>query len=774
MRDPTPPDDLIVAYLDRWGARAGESLQVMVSTSHPRFRAEVVHLRAGETFRDGKGFDERPLPNLPATEHAGRVQPLRPGSYATVPDSPALALGAFTVTAWIQPTATGRGLQTILAHTDGAGRGWALQVEPDRGLTLCLGAGPAQQAVASGVPLLDGTWYFAAATYDSATGVVELVQRPVPAWPVDPTSATVRSRIETPEAVTRRTGSPPLTMAARLTAHSDDPEAGATSEHFNGRLDRPRIFAASLTGAQLDLLAADGDPTAAGAPLVAAWDFSREIGTDRIVDAGPNALHGRLHQLPTRAVTDHTWRGQSLDWTLDASPYGAIHFHDDDLEDAGWTPDLVEHLPADLPSGLYAVKLTAARPGNREIGNVATGYAPFIVRPRSGAAASRLLFIASANTYTAYGTITREYDEVRSRWMGLPFPYPQQSWQRYAIDHSLLSLYDLHSDGSGVCYSSRRRPVLNFHPLTNDLHSADGLGYAHGFKQDLQIAGWLAAQGIDFDVVMDDDIHAEGVDLLRRYRAVMTGSHPEYWTGAALDAVEAYQRGGGRFLYLGGNGFYWVTSYHPTRPHVIEVRRWGGTRSWTAQPGEYRHSTTGEQGGLWRERGRAPQRLVGTGFTAQGDGIGRPFHRTAASMDPRVAWMFDGIGPDEPIGAVGTVMGAAAGNEVDRVDFELGTPRHALVVAQATGFDDAYQHVVEEVRSANSRQGGSVEDRVRADLVFYETPGGGAVFSVSSITFGGSLGMDGGRNAASRLLGNVVRRFLDERPFTGDEPSGAG
>lgn len=774
MKDPTPPDDLIVAYLDRWGVRAGESLQVMVSTSHSRFRAEVVHLRAGETSRDGTGFDERPLPHLPATEHPGRVQALQPGSYATVPGSRALALRAFTVTAWIQPTAIGRGLQTILAHIDSAGRGWAVQIDPARGLSLRLGPDSARQAVVSGVPLLDGTWYFVAATFDPATGVVGLFQRPAPAWPIDPTAVTVRGQIEAPEGITRRKGSPPLTMAARRTPHSDDLAAGATTEHFNGRLDRPRIFAAALTDAQLDLLADDGDPTAAGAPLVATWDFSREIPTDRIVDTGPNALHGRIHQLPTRAVTDHTWRGQSLDWTLDASPYGAIHFHDDDLEDAGWSPDLHVRLPSDLPSGLYAVKLTAGRLGKGAIGAVATGYAPFIVRPRPEAAASRLLFIASANTYTAYGTITREYDEVRSRWMGLPFPYPQQSWQRYAIDHSLHSLYDLHSDGSGVCYSSRRRPVLNFHPLTNDLHSSDGLGYAHGFKQDLQIAGWLAARGIEFDVVMDDDVHSEGADLLRRYRAVMTGSHPEYWTGAMLDAVEAYQRHGGRFLYLGGNGFYWVTSYHPAKPHVIEIRRWAGTRSWTAQPGEYRHSTTGELGGPWRERGRPPQQLVGTGFTAQGDGIGRPFHRTASATDPRVAWIFEGIGPDEPIGAEGTVMGAAAGNEVDRADSALGTPRHALVVARATGFDDAYQHVVEEVRSANSRQGGSVEERVRADMVFYETPGGGAVFSASSITFGGSLAVAGGRNAASRLLGNVVRRFLDDRPLAEDRPSGAG
>ena len=32
-------------------------------------------------------------------------------------------------------------------------------------------------------------------------------------------------------------------------------------------------------------------------------------------------------------------------------------------------------------------------------------------------------------------------------------------------ESGLLSLYDLHSDKSGVCYSSSRRPLLNLRPV---------------------------------------------------------------------------------------------------------------------------------------------------------------------------------------------------------------------------------------------------------------------------------------------------------------------
>jgi N,N-dimethylformamidase len=271
--------------------------------------------------------------------------------------------------------------------------------------------------------------------------------------------------------------------------------------------------------------------------------------------------------------------------------------------------------------------------------------------------------------------------------------------------------------------------------------------------------------GFQFDVAIDEDLHNEGEGLLSQYRVVLTGSHHEYWSGAMLAALESYLAGGGRCMYLSGNGLYWVTSFDPAQPHIVEVRRWGGTQSWTSEPGQYYHSTTGELGGLWRERARAPQKLVGVGFSAQGFDRSLPYRRQPASFDPRAAFIFEGIGPDEPIGDSGLVMGGAAGFELDRADTALGTPPHALVVATATGFSDSYQHVVEEVALANSRQGGTVEPRVKADMVYYETPNGGAVFSVGSIAYCGSLSAGAYAGNVSRLTANVLRRFLSPEPL---------
>ena len=59
---------------------------------------------------------------------------------------------------------------------------------------------------------------------------------------------------------------------------------------------------------------------------------------------------------------------------------------------------------------------------------------------------------------------------------------------------------------------------------------------------------------------------------------------------------------------------------------MIEVRKCEqGSRAWQAKPGEYYHATSGERGGLWRTRARAPQKLFGVGFTAEG------FDRCSAS-----------------------------------------------------------------------------------------------------------------------------------------------
>jgi N,N-dimethylformamidase len=108
----------------------------------------------------------------------------------------------------------------------------------------------------------------------------------------------------------------------------------------------------------------------------------------------------------------------------------------------------------------------------------------------------------------------------------------------------------------------------------------------------------------------------------------------------------------------------------------------------------------------------------------------------------------------------------AAGFELDRADPTLGTPPHTLVLASSSGHSDAYQHVVEEVLMSDSRQGGTVNPLVRADMVYFAYPNGGAVFATSSIAWCGALSYNNYTNSVSRITENVLRRFAADESLS--------
>jgi len=148
------------------------------------------------------------------------------------------------------------------------------------------------------------------------------------------------------------------------------------------------------------------------------------------------------------------------------------------------------------------------------------------------------------------------------------------------------------------------------------------------------------------------------------------------------------------------------------------------------------------------------------GYTGQGNGEGRPYARV--SRDPEHDWVFAGVGDDELIGDLPSlVIGyGAAGFEIDRHDPVVGSPAGSVVLATASGFSDSYQACSEEVLVSDSRQAGTVNDRVRSDLVLLDHPSGGRVFSVGSIAWCGCLSADGYENSVARVTGNVLEEFL--------------
>jgi len=689
----------IVGYVHKWSVEPEGTARFMISSKAGRYQADIVRLIHGDPNPAGPGFKSEPVETSLSGEYEGRLQRIRPGSYVRVPSHPRLDLrGNFRIEAWIAPTLPDRERQALMSK-----RGT---------FDLVLVNGRLEFSVAGNVAQLDQrverhAWYFVSAEYD-----VEAAEIRLSLDPLDPTLA--RARSSTNLTLNRATFDP-IGGGDLLIGASEGP-----TNFYNGKIDAPRIFS--------------------GAELIAGWDFSAEISSRRVCDVSGNGLDGRTVNMPMRGATGHNWDGSETAWRHAPAQYGAIHFHEDDLDDAGWAVDLEWPVPAEMPSGVYAVRLQTD--GDED-------YIPFFVRPKLRQPTARILFLAPLFSYLAYAN----EQQALTMYGGRP-DYPSDARDQFVVENRLLSLYDRHSDGSGVCYASWRRPLVNMRPQPLFI----GESFPHQLSADLHLVHWLYQHGYEFDVVTDEDLHLEGKELLEPYSVVLTGSHCEYWSGEMLDAVTTYLTDGGRLMYLSGNGLYIVTQLDSDQGHTIEIRRDEPSLPWIwrAAPGESHLSTTGERGGMWERRGRGARRVVGVG--SAGGGAGRPYERQPGSHDPRVAFIFEGVGDDELIGDFPTLLNSpgAANFEFDRLDYELGTPRHAILLARASGFSGA--QFVEEANGSDSWRPDK-PNPLAADMVYLEYPKGGAVFSAASCGWCSALSYNNSENNVSRITRNVLDRF---------------
>ena len=701
---------MLIGYAHRLSALPGEVVEVRVSTDAPAFAAELVQVLGPAPAPDrARDTPVRPVPGT-RTEGRGRLQQTRCGSYGWAPVAP---LRRATLSAWTWLTAPTPGrVQGILAQRDAAaGAGVALALDEQR--RPCVLAG--RERIAARQPLPLRAWRRLVAELDAERGELRLDVLDADGARVDGAHGAV-----TPW----QAAATPLLLAA---AAGDAERAEGL---LNGKLERP--------------LVRDGR---GDAPELHRWELGAAFDAELLRDEGPGGADLRLVNAPTRAVTGHRFSGRVLQASAAPEEYGAAHFHDDDLDDARWEVSARLRLPAELASGVYAIRLEAGE----EVDHV-----PLCVpHDRRGGAPprSRVAFLLPTLTHLAYAN-------ARGSTLALPADPDAPPLQRLLDAHPSWggSLYDVHRDGSGVSLASLRRPIAGLRPEQWSRMRDEPVHYA----ADLAVVAWLERTGVAYDALTDHDLHAGGAEALAGYDVLVTGAHPEYCTEAMLDALAAFERAGGSLLYLGGNGFYWVTSISPSRPHLVEVRRGhSGGRAWTGEPGEGFHATTGEPGGLWRHRGRAPQRLVGVGFSAMGTAERWPGYRLLPdAADARAAFLLEGVDCD----ADGVLLHGAAGNELDRADAALGTPAHALRVATSEGLHDArFASGPEDVPMLLPGVGfGDRDPRVRADLVFFETGFGGAVVSVGSIAWCSRLADDGD---VARVTANALRRMLAPEPF---------
>ena len=544
-------------------------------------------------------------------------------------------------------------------------------------------------------------------------------------------------------------GSETLAFAASF-AETAEVQFSRPVNFFNGRIDSPCL-----------------ETTGPGGRVLARYDFAQDMSSDRIFDISGNNLHGELINAPTRAVTGYDWDGSQPDWTKATKGYGAIHFHEDDLDDARWATNFSLTLPHSLRSGIYAFDVVATN-------GKASDLITFIVRTPQGQRAKamtppvKVAFVLSTFTYLAYAN-EQLSDKTRSSAIDVG-PGFDMSQIKISEDFTKLrrrtdlglSLYDVHKDGSGNVFSSAKRPIINFRPG----YIMWAMGRPRELSADSMMIGYMERHGIEYDIVTDHDLHEYGASAIEQYDVVLTGSHPEYPTLESYSAYQQYARQGGSLMYLGGNGFYWVAGLDIARPWRLEVRRGDcGVRTYTVPGGERFLSLNGAQGGLWRSRNLSSHGLFGVSFCAEGVEAGVPFRRTSAGNSSEFAWMFKGIADGELIGEYG-LGGGASGDETDSFDISCGSPANGVVVATSTGHPDGFGIAPECVGFPIVGTLGTQTSEIRSDMIFYQTNAGGAVFSVGSINWFCSLGWNDYDNTVAIVTGNVISHFLSLRKDT--------
>ncbi len=186
-----------------------------------------------------------------------------------------------------------------------------------------------------------------------------------------------------------------------------------TDAHYDGKIDRPRLFAAALPEEMLRRACEMLAPSPADPALIGAWDFSREMDSATVRDLSTNRLDGTLRNMPMRAMTGANWDGSVVQWRERPELYGAIHFHSDDMADCAWEPGPEFVVPSDWGSGFYALRLTA-REGSED---PVESHVSFFVRAPLGKARSKLALVASTATYQAYANSALRLDQVHAEAM---------------------------------------------------------------------------------------------------------------------------------------------------------------------------------------------------------------------------------------------------------------------------------------------------------------------------------------------------------------------
>lgn len=337
---------------------------------------------------------------------------------------------------------------------------------------------------------------------------------------------------------------------------------------------------------------------------------------------------------------------------------------------------------------------------------------PLVVAPRKPTA--KVAVLANTNTWNAYNAFGGRSNYFQSSRMAeRPIVNSRQDLARYNLpDYGEFKLATHYEPLS----FERPNPAIAVPEDEVVTDPIEGRQACHLAPAEWRTFGWMEREGINYDLYSDYQLHS-GELPLDGYQVLVLTVHPEYWSGQMYDRVKEWvYRKGGKLIYLGGNGVN----------GPIEFLDEGTMRCFNKMV-----EGTDSRFEVFKE---SEATLLGVVFTESGAMTVAPYQVIKADH-----WAFEGTGLKE-----GDVFGyktlherygdGASGHETDKMSAH--TPRGTILLA----------------KGLNPDHGG-------AEMVYYELPSGGAVFSTGSITFATALFDD---EPCSRITLNVLERFLNK------------
>ncbi len=267
----------------------------------------------------------------------------------------------------------------------------------------------------------------------------------------------------------------------------------------------------------------------------------------------------------------------------------------------------------------------------------------------------------------------------------------------------------------------RPEPICSIPEHVQATDSIEGRAACHVAEAEWRLLAWLEREGFAYDYYAETQLHFGQLDL-DAYRVLIISTHPEYWSAQMYQLVKrwVFERGG-RLMYLGGNGLNCDVEFLDEQTCIYR------------NDDERRLRVKADKlESRFHLRQESEASLLGVVYDDRGIMTAAPYR----VIDSR-HWVFAGTGLREgdSFGQKSLHMrvpGGASGHETDKISPNSPANTHLLA------------------RGENPGGGG-------AEMVLHEPAGGGAVFSVGSISWPASVLVD---ESVSAITANVLRRFL--------------